>query len=152
MPRRRAIKGALAGFLGTFTSRNLDYKGYWLMGMVAINLWDWNIDLLGVAPVEDTPEAAFRRSAIHLFAEQVSKSRIPISAFATAEIETAAQLEIARGLVGANMAEGHIVTFIASATMNTNRSYKCERAIFVAPHNPEWERRRRVEDWGLRSY
>jgi hypothetical protein len=150
MPRRRAIKGALAGFLGTFTSRYLDYKGYWLMGMVATNLWDWNIDLLGVAPVEDTPEAAFRRLAIHLFAEQVSKSGIPISAVATAELETAAQPEIVRGLVGYKTAEGHIVTFIASATMNTNRSYQCERAVSVAPHNPERERRRRVENWGKR--
>lgn len=34
MARRRPIRGALAGFLGTFTSRNSDHHGYWLLGQL----------------------------------------------------------------------------------------------------------------------
>ena len=34
MPTRNALKGVLAGFLGTYTSRNSDYRGYWLLGFL----------------------------------------------------------------------------------------------------------------------
>jgi hypothetical protein len=156
MPRRRAIKGVLAGFLGTFTSRYLDYRGYWLIGVVASELWSCNIDLLGQPPIGITPKAAFRRYAKQIFADQVSKSRIKVRYFAGAELKVTTNVEVVSGLVGGEMTEGHIVTFSATATMDNNRCYQCERAVFVAQHNSKLESRRNIGNWGYwrgrRSY
>ncbi len=46
MACRNAIRGALNGFLGTYTSRYSDFGGYWLFGLVANELRQLQIDLL----------------------------------------------------------------------------------------------------------
>ena len=46
MAKRRAIRGVLGNFLGTFTSRYSDYDGYWLFGFLVADLKDLRIDLL----------------------------------------------------------------------------------------------------------
>ena len=43
MVRRQVIKGALRGFLGTFTSRYSDFHGYWLLGQLLANVSRWHV-------------------------------------------------------------------------------------------------------------
>jgi hypothetical protein len=48
------MKSVLAGFLGTYTSRYSDLRGYWLHGQVPFHNVDLDVDLLATPPSENT--------------------------------------------------------------------------------------------------
>lgn len=52
------MKSVLRGFLGTYTSRYSDYRGYWVHGQLPPDLLECTIDLLGSASLRDGPTEA----------------------------------------------------------------------------------------------
>jgi len=148
MPSRKVIKSALAGFLGTFTSRNTDYQGYWLFGLVEKDIQHCKINLLSPSPADKTPRLAIQAMAVQRFEEQVSKAGLPRSVVLDAELEITKGQDASRGFVGSHATDGHMVKFVARATVSNGRCFETERLVFVAPHDSDGERRRAPEKWG----
>lgn len=148
MPSRRVIKSALTNFLGTYTSRNSDYQGYWLFGFVAADLSHCKIDLLAPVSENGTPLAFMTHLAVRRFAEQVAKAGLPQAVLHQAELEIVMKSDIVQAFIGSHAADGHIVQFIARATTSNRRTYENATQVFVAPHDPDKERRRAPEKWG----
>ena len=136
---RNVLRGVLAGFLGTFTSRYSDYRGYWLLGFLVTEP-DIVIDLLSDVSDLGSPVDAARHLAKTKFAEQLQKSGLPPSAVQRGT------LHIHRGIADAALAgnsrrSGFRVRFHAVAVADNDRSYEREEVLFVAPHDPRFELR-----------
>jgi hypothetical protein len=80
IPRRRNLKGVLAGFLGTYTSRYSDYQGFWLFGFIVGLPNPLEIDLLGVQENALSPEDMAGDLARVKFREQLRKHGFELSA------------------------------------------------------------------------
>ena len=148
MTTRKVMKSVLNNFLGTYTSRYSDYRGYWLFGQIPADHWEWTLDLLGPIPNGDAPADAARRLAIRRFAEQVSKSRLTLEAAREATLKVDRSPAVVEGQQGDYTAEGHMVRFFARAVMDDGRIYDNEHTVFIAPHDPAKERRRNEVAWG----
>ena len=131
----------LDNFLGTYTSRNSDYGGYWLLGQLRVNQREWTVDLLGTPPTENTPEDAGHRLAIRKFAEQVNKAGLTLHVVREARLRLARTPQAVEGQHGDFRANGNMVRCSASASLSTGSTFERECLIFVAPHNPKKERR-----------
>ena len=145
---RRAMRSVLRGFLGTYTSRYSDYRGYWLHGQLPSDLLECTIDLLGSAPVRDGPTEAVRRLAVRRFAEQLHKSGLTSDVVLEATLRIARTPAVVQGRQGDFVADGNMVRFSARSVMDNGRVYQDECSVFVAPHDPDKERRRHEVDWG----
>src|SRR5262245_28787953 len=75
MATRKAVRGVLGNFLGTYTSRYSDSDGYWLFGFLVADLGELRIDLLA-PPASDSegPLGLAVRSAAAKFADQMQKA------------------------------------------------------------------------------
>jgi hypothetical protein len=76
IPRRRNLKGVLAGFLGTYTSRYSDYQGFWLFGFIVGLPNPLEIDLLGVQENALSPEDMAGDLARVKFREQLRSTAL----------------------------------------------------------------------------
>jgi len=146
LPTRRIIKNVLEGFLGTYTSRYSDLRGYWLHGKLPFDAWEYVIDLLALPPHEDTPEGAARQLAVCRFEEQISKSGLDVAIVRSAGLRIQMQPETVQGRQGDHSSDGHLVEFVATAVMDNGHRYASTRTVFVAPHDPDKERRRLPEN------
>jgi len=142
------MKSVLRGFLGTYTSRYSDYRGYWLHGQLPSDLLEWTINLLGSAPVSDEAIAVTCRLAARRFAEQLHKAGLTFAIVREATLQIERMPEVVKGWQGDCVSDGQMVRFCARSVMDNGRIYQDERTVFVAPHNPEKERRRLEVDWG----
>jgi hypothetical protein len=140
---RRAMKGVLDGFLGTYVSRYSEYDGYWLFGFLVSELQNLRVDLLSdeVRPADDTPEAVAVALARLKFRDQVAKAGLSFGSIRAAELEIARQLGTRKGFVSGSARDGYSVLFEATATMDNGRVYKRERSVFISPHDATIERR-----------
>ena len=77
----KPIKGALNNFLATYTSRNSDYDGYWLFGLLIKDLTNLNFDLLKEfkEPSRPTPLQFAEISATKKFRYQIQKAGVSIA-------------------------------------------------------------------------
>ncbi|MBL7689519.1 MAG: hypothetical protein JNJ49_15890 [Bdellovibrionaceae bacterium] len=142
------MKSVLEGFLGTYTSRYSDLRGYWLHGQLPFDTFEYHFDLMATPPNDDTPEAAARRLAVRRFKEQLAKSGFEVAVVRSADLRIHMGMEAIEGWQGDHRSVGHMVDFTATAVMDTDRRYERTRTVFVAPHNAEKERRRLPADWG----
>ncbi|MCA8983456.1 MAG: hypothetical protein R3C12_00520 [Planctomycetaceae bacterium] len=142
------MKSVLEGFLGTFTSRYSDLRGYWLHGQLPFDTVEINIDLMATPPNEKTPEAAARRIAVRRFKEQLTKSGLDVAVVRSADLKTCMETEMVQGWQGNHRSGGHMVEFVATAVMDNGSRYERKRKVFVAQHDPMKEQRRLPEDWG----
>lgn len=142
------MKSVLHGFLGTYTSRNSDYRGYWILGQLPSDLQEWTIDLLGSAPVSEEPAEAVHRLAARRFAKQVQKAGFTFGVLREATLQITRIPGVIAGWQGDFSADGQMIRFAARAVMDNGRIYRDERTVFVAPHDSEKERRRLEPDWG----
>lgn len=142
------MKSVLEGFIGTYTSRYSDLRGYWLHGQLPFDILEYNFDLMTRPPNEDTPEAAARRLAVRRFKEQLAKSGLDVAVVQSADLKIHMGTQPVEGWQGDYRSDGHMVDFIATAVMDTGRRYERKRTVFVAPHDPKKERRRLSADWG----
>lgn len=141
MPTRNALRGVLAGFLGTFTSRYSDYDGYWLFGFLVLES-EIIIDLLGDASDDASPPLrAARELARMKFREQLGKSGLPRSTVQRASLYVERPPTPEEGLAGNWRRSGFGVRFRAIAVADNGRSYQREEVVFVAPHDPRFESR-----------
>ena len=77
MAKRKVIKSVLRNFLGTYTSRYSDYRGYWLFGFLVGEQVQLEFDLLGRGDGDVTRplEFAEQRAATN-FEDQLRKAAI----------------------------------------------------------------------------
>ena len=141
---RRAIRGVLAAFLGTYVSRYSDYHGYWLFGFLVADLGELRINLLEhPAGESDDPLGLAVQSAVAKFADQLQKAGLVRPQVREAWLTIRKLPRPAVGLVNSVSCTGHDVSFSAMATMAAGRRYEREQIVFVAPHNAEVEARNR---------
>ena len=145
---RRAMRSVLRGFLGTYTSRYSDFRGYWLHGQLPSDLLECTIDLPGPRLFGTDPAEAVRRLAVRRFAEQLHKSGLTSDVVREATLRIAKTPEVVQGRQGDFVADGNMVRFTARSVMDNGRVYQDECTVFVAPHDPDKERRRHEVDWG----
>jgi hypothetical protein len=142
MTSRRTINGVLFNFLGTYTSRYSDYKGYWLFGfLVSCPEQRFVINLL-LPPDEsnqpDTLVVAVRLAA-QKFAEQIAKAGFQLSHFRSAHLEIAHSSVLRSSLVNGHLRAGYDLSFRVTAVSDDDKTYHSETSVFVAPHDPTVE-------------
>jgi hypothetical protein len=159
---RRIIKSVLHNFLGTYTSRNSDYDGYWLFGFLVLDFRQITVDLLDVsAPRKVTPLRYSHWLAAQKFAEQVALAGLPRAWFREARLEITRSTDARQG-IGATghgfrpvlrYCQGYDLTFTAKTISDLGKTYEAESTLFAAPHNPFLERRsvRRLPFGGFRK-
>lgn len=139
MPRRIQIKSVLWNFLGTYTSRYSDYRGYWLHGQLPFSTSPYEFDLFASPANNDTSVGFAARPATHLFADQVANARLASTLIREATLRIQRQPGLISGLQGWHRSHGYHVVFEAAATMDTGRRFARQLTIFVAPHDPARE-------------
>lgn len=140
MTRRRTLQSVLHNFLGTYTSRNNDYDGYWLFGLLLPQLATLDCDLKHYQqPATDLEHIACQR-AVAAFSDQMTKARVPDVWVreATLHVDRGAQ---SSAVINGHKRAGHNVLFLVRAVVDTSRVYESRTMIFVAPHNTSLEYR-----------
>jgi hypothetical protein len=140
---RRAIKGVLDNFLGTYTSRYSDYNGYWLFGMLIGDVEEMSINLLSSTENEspNTPLGTATKLAIQKFREQMEKAGLDLSYAREASVHFKKLPGAAEGFVNGRICPGHTIQFVARVVSHSGYAHERERRVFVAPHNPQFERK-----------
>jgi hypothetical protein len=140
--RRRTFHGVLHNFLGTYTSRYSDYDGYWLFGMLVVNVSELQIDLLSMSvdPTASALVAYAIRLAAQKFQEQVEKAGGSVSSVREAQLRIT-RLAARRGPVNGRVCAGHDLRFVARVVSNFGKTYESAMSIFVAPHDSGVESR-----------
>jgi len=150
MSRRIVMRSVLRGFLGTYASRNSDYQGYWLFGLLLPVLESWEINLLvGQVPVEAPGvEEYAARLARCRFGEQLAKAHMPRTFVARATRLVTKCAGKRTTLSGSWSRDGHDIQLAVRVGMDTGRAFEAGQTIFVASHDPRLERRRCPGQWG----
>jgi len=135
------LKGVLSGFLGTYTSRYSDYKGYWLFGFLSsIHLLE--IDLLGDSESRGTePVELARCLAIDAFADQLAKVAMPESCVRRAGLVIRIVGEPVEEVAGSSLRRGNHVAFYVEVETDQKKIFRATRTVFVAAHDPAVELR-----------
>jgi len=139
----RRINGVLVSFLRTYTSRYSDFQGYWLFGFLVVDLVsELRIDLLTPSTHRhDTALDLALRLASEKFHDQVRKGGIVSDRIRRAWLTIRRPLEPVEGTVNDHACLGYRVGFAIEVLTEDGRRYAQELLLFVAPHNPELERR-----------
>jgi hypothetical protein len=146
---RHAIKAVLHNLLGTFTSRNSDYKGYWMLGFLVADVDRRSIDLLVADPPDGsrTTWDAATQLAVARFREQALKLGVPMEAVRDAELQVERLPGAAKAVINSKNWQGFKVRLVARATMDSGRSYERDLRVFVAPHSRRELRRTKPARW-----
>ena len=136
MPTRRAIRGVLGNFLGTYTSRYTDFDGYWLFGFLVGDFGELRIDLLTptVGEANSALGVAVRSAAVK-FEDQVRKAGLAISQVREAQLTIRWLPDSVDGSVNGHPCVGYNLNFLAEAVMCVGSRYEKTRLLFVAPHD-----------------
>lgn len=149
MATRRVMRSVLHNFLGTFTSRNSDHRGYWLFGPLLPGLEWLTVDLLGDPSDGEVATEVVRRVAIRRFSEQMLKLGLDRSCVRKAELVLTRDSQLVPGCHGDFESLGHEVSFAARVVMDNNHVYERHQSAFVAAHDPSKERRRDPTYWDV---
>jgi hypothetical protein len=143
MKIRRQITGVLCGLLDTYGSRNSDYDGYWIFGMLVREADSFSFDLLRKNPAPETSPviAEARRLAHTKFQDQFQRARIPIEYVSSATLTIQKIGNLRAGPVNGHITQGHQFSLAAEAVSDLGKKYRAEKILFVMPHNPRFERR-----------
>jgi hypothetical protein len=142
MPSHGAARALIHNFLGTYTSRNSDHKGYWVLGFVAAGLVYAEWDLLSQdASSADDPIAAARHLAFARFTEQASKAGLrDVISRARMCIRGGEARTVPPPRAGAMARGGYEMSF--TVEVETPRGTERGRvAMTIAPHDPALESR-----------
>jgi hypothetical protein len=148
MAGHRVIKSVLHNFLGTYTSRYSDFRGYYLFGFLIEDIDELRIDLIKEISGcnETTPLTFVRRLAVIKFAEQTEKAGLPKSYIRESTLDIRKSPELISGYVNGWLTPGYNVTFVAKTTTDIGKVYERTISIFIAPHNPKVELQS-TRDW-----
>lgn len=134
-------RGALDGFLGTFMSRYSCFDGYWLFGFLVSELAELQLDLLDqTLRAPTTPLETAKALAGAKFRDQLAKRSLSPTGLSSA------RLVLTRGkpsaeLSGDRVRSGYVVNFDCRVVDQGGRQFQLARSAFVAPHDPQCERR-----------
>lgn len=142
------MTSVLRNFLGTFTSRYSDYRGYWLFGLLPAEFERFSVGLLADPPEGDGALQVMQRLAIRRFGEQLMKSRLDRSVVREAVLELTRDSKPVLGWQGDFKVQGRSMGFLVRVAMDTGRKFEEQQSVFVAAHDPSKERRRDLSDWG----
>ena len=146
---RRALRGVLAGFLGTYVSRHSDHRGYWVFGQLDdADRRNMVVDLLAPAPEIDSPRTAARALAVRRFAEQLARHGLTRDVVAHAELRLTGTDEFADCWHGRERSRARRLLFRATVRSDLGAVYEADCSTLVAPHDPTKEGRRHEEQWG----
>jgi hypothetical protein len=136
------VKNALAGFLGTYSSRNTDYKGYWLFGFIVDRLSELHIDpLMQRRSLASTALDAAGDLARAKFLDQLLKNGITVDRVRQAALIVRRLPGKVERSIDDQVRAGVMVSFHIEAVMQDDRSYEKSCVVFVASHDAEVERR-----------
>lgn len=140
---RKAIKGVLDNFLGTYTSRYSDHNGYWLFGFLVEDHEHLHIDLLSddASTQKNTPETVAIELARLKFRDQVAKAGLTLDNIRAATLVIVRLPGMQKGWHAGNWRDGYQMNFSASATMDNGPVNMRQKAVFVAPHDASIEQR-----------
>lgn len=143
MTRRKTIQGVLENFLGTYTSRYSNHRGYWLFGILVEDLERLDVDLL--QPEPPMGDSVKTRGAATLaalkFNEQVKKAGVALSQIREARLSLTRLTGTMEGIVNGRARTGYTLHFVATAVTDLGRAFRCERSVFAAPHDALLESR-----------
>lgn len=142
------MKSVVRSFLDSYTSRNSDLRGYWLLGQLPRDLMEARLDLLQPPRVAESPLASAHAIAARRFTTLVSKSGLSLDLMRSATLEFTRLPELVLGRRGDAVAEGNLVRFVVHVMMDRGQTYRAECEAFVAPHDPSLERQRGKSNWG----
>jgi hypothetical protein len=132
MPLRKALKGVIRGFLGTYVSRYSDFNGALLFGDVIDHLTVEEINLTE-SPPSMTAEHALTALARFKFQDQLSKVGLPLS------VVRSATLTIRKCDPSATC--GSDVLFTVRVETDLGRVYEDGVREFIYPNRPRPPRR-----------
>jgi hypothetical protein len=142
MKQAQSMKGVVANFLATYTSRYSDFGGYWVFGVYFHDLADLRLDLLSnVEAGHADPSHPVARMAAAKFQEQMALARIRRTRVQEAWLTVDRLPASTEAEVNGRLSQGALVRFVTGVKMVGGRSFDCERIVFVAPHDPQVERR-----------
>jgi len=104
--------------------------------LLTINLLNPN-----TTAVDATPMSAAIQLAAQKFAEQMTKADLVVFSPQEAILDITTQSGAATGAVNGRPSEGRNVIFRVRVLTKTGQEYESGKLIFVAPHNPNIERR-----------
>lgn len=137
---RRVLPSVLHNLLGTLSSRNSDYDGYWIFGLFVEHVSHSVIDLLADQPPASASRSwnAFVRLARHRFDDQVRRRYV-------VEYIQRAALTFERGgprlgAVNGTARSGFEVILSAEVISDLGKAYRRQTSFFVAPHDAAIER------------
>jgi len=142
---RRKLTGVLCGFLDAFVSRDSDYDGYWIFGLLVREGDEFSFDLLHASSkIEGTPVLSAASQIAHSkFVRLLEKSHIPAQFVSEGRLIMSKLEPATRGLVNRRTSNGHLYSLQAEATSDLGKQYTARKTIFIAPHDPSVEQRRR---------
>ena len=142
MATRRALNSVLTNFLGTFVSRYSSYDGFWLFGFLVSTPQPLRFDLLhGAEKLGITPVAVGANLAVMKFREQLNYHGLDASQVQSGEVVIERLDGQIEGQVDSRPCIGHHVRVAGRVVSDQGKVYCAQRIMFVAPHNPEVERR-----------
>ncbi len=143
MKRRKTLNGALHNFLATLSSRYSDYDGYWLFGLLMVEVSELKMDLLGPSTIiSPSPLVAKTiRIAVQKFREQMEKANLELSWIKEARLNIEKMPETQHGIVNGHRTLGSKVKLTVTGVFDNGITYERNLFIFVAPHDASVETR-----------
>ena len=141
--RRKTVAGALRNFLTTFTSRNTDWRGYWLLGMLVDELTEHEIDLQCLNTGElHRPLPVAARVASEKFHEQIQHAGLNPQQLNSATLLIKKTSEPRPLVVEGFLRSASEITFTVHAQWADNKRCELQKSVLIAPHDPALERQR----------
>ena len=139
----KAIRGALNNFLATYTSRNSDYDGYWLFGLLVKDLVHLDFDLLKEfkEPSRPTPLQFAEISAARIFRYQMQKAGVSAPRIAEARLKITKTPDTISNFQGHRAWTAHVLRVHAHVKSNHGRLFTAETTVLAAPHSFLFESR-----------
>ena len=145
MATRRIIRGVLGNFLGTYVSRNSDYKGYLLFGFLVGEFTELTVNLLGQSVSDPhSPVGVAVLSAIARFEDQRGKAGLPVSRIREASLIIRQTPDLSSCSIDGNFRNRLCFSFRAVAVMDNDKLYERTRFEFIASQQEIIARRRSV--------
>jgi hypothetical protein len=143
MKVRRRLTGVLCDFLDAFISRDSDYDGYWIFGILVREADEFSFDLLRAnSNIEGPPVfAAAAQIARSKFAKLLEKSRIPAEFVSEGRVVISKLEPATLGLVNGRTSNGHLYSLRAEVKSDLGKQYTARKTVFIAPHDPSVEHR-----------
>jgi hypothetical protein len=141
------INGAIAGFLGTYSSRYSDFRGYWLMPRLLSPSAPLTFDLMGTGDLPNDPCGSAERLAREKFSQQLAKHRRKPSDLKSATLEIRTSDTSKRALAGPSTRDCYTMTLSLVVAATLGKHFKRQIELLVAPHNPHFELRRAESNW-----